>query len=405
MNIIYQIIFWLSVIAILHSYLFYPIFLSFFNKKRRINEFSSNDDLPFVSILMSIYNEEIVITEKLNSIINSNYPKDKIEILIGSDCSDDKSNDIVGNFAEKYDFIKLFPFSVRQGKPNIINQIVEHAKGEILILTDANVMFDKNTIFELAKYFKDETIGLVDSQMINKGIVQDGISIQESSYISREVRIKTNESNIFGTMMGPFGGCYAIRKELYQPVPKNFLVDDFYINMKILEQGYKSINNTDAQVYEDVSNNLKDEFKRKIRIATGNFQNLKTFSHLLWLGIGIKSKKIASKIHFSKIGLTYTFLSHKVLRWIIPFLIIFMTISLILLINVKIYFLALLGFILTLILPIIDLLLKKINIHISILRFVTHFYTMNLALFIGFFRFLNGVKSGIWKPTKRNQAT
>ena len=240
--------------------------------------------------------------------------------------------------------------------------------------------------------------------MINNGIVQNGISVQESSYISREVRIKTNESNIFGTMMGPFGGCYAIRKKLYQPVPENFLVDDFYINMKILEQGYKSINNTDAIVYEDVSNNLKDEFNRKIRIATGNFQNLQTFSHLLWLGIGVKSKKIASEIHFSKISLTYTFLSHKVLRWIIPFLIILMTISLFFLINIKIYFLALLGFLLTLILPIIDLLFKKINIHISILRFVTHFYSMNLALFVGFFRFLNGVKSGIWKPTKRNQA-
>jgi cellulose synthase/poly-beta-1,6-N-acetylglucosamine synthase-like glycosyltransferase len=403
MIILWQIIFWTSILLILHSYVVFPLFLTFFSKKRELTEYSRKEELPFVSILMSIYNEELVISEKIESILASNYPKDKYEIIIGSDCSDDKSNEIVSKFSEQYNFITLLPYTERQGKPNVINQIFEHSKGEIIILTDANVMFDENAIFELVKYFKNEGIGLVDSQMINKGIVKDGISVQESSYISREVKIKSNESNIWGTMMGPFGGCYAIRRELYQPVPKNFLVDDFYINMKILEQGFKSINNTKAHVFEDVSNNLFDEFKRKIRIATGNFQNLSTFKHLLFYGLGIRNKKIAKKTYFNSFGLSFSFFSHKVSRWIIPFFILLIAISGIFLIKINLYLIIYIGFLSSLILPLLDYILKKIKINIPLLRFITHFYSMNLALFIGFFRFIKGVKSGIWKPTKRNQ--
>jgi hypothetical protein len=189
-------------------------------------------------------------------------------------------------------------------------------------------------------------------------------------------------------MMGPFGGCYAIRREDYSQVPSNALVDDFYINMKIFEKGKLAVNNLDAKVYEDVSNNLKDEFTRKIRIATGSFQNLKWFGHLLWP---------------MNSGIAFTFLSHKVLRWIGPFFILFAFISNLFLLKTPFYQLALLLQIIALLLPLLDYLLRKMNIHNSILRFITHFYSMNMALFIGFFRFLKGVDSGIWKVTKRNQ--
>ncbi len=402
MIIFLQIVFWLSIFLILHSYIFFPILLQFFSKKRNFDEYKLNDNLPKISILMSIYNEELVIAQKIDSILKSEYPENNIEIIIGSDCSDDSSNQIVAEYSDKYSFIKFFPFTTRQGKPNVINKIAQKAGGDILILTDANVMFDKKTIFELVRFFKDKKIGLVDSQMINNGLVKNGISIQESSYISREVKIKNNESNIWGTMMGPFGGCYAIRKELYKPVPKNFLVDDFYINMMILEQGYKSINNTKAFVFEDVSNNLKDEFRRKIRIATGNFQNLKTFKHFLLAFIS-KGKKFADKINYSLFGLSFSFISHKILRWLSPFFIVFIAFSGLFLLDLKIYFYLYICFILSFSLPIIDFFLKKINIHINLLRFASHFIFMNIALMVGFFRFLKGVKSGIWKPTKRNQ--
>jgi cellulose synthase/poly-beta-1,6-N-acetylglucosamine synthase-like glycosyltransferase len=405
MIILLQIIFWLSIFSIFYSYVLFPFFLAIIPKKQKNDEFSKNDNLPKVSILISIYNEELVISEKIETILASDYPLEKIELLIGSDCSNDKSNEIVSEFVNKNNIIKFFPFTERQGKPSVINKLFQISTGDIIILTDANVMFDKNSIFELVKFFKDKTIGLVDSQMINKGIVKNGISVQESSYISREVKIKNNESNIWGTMMGPFGGCYAIRKTLFQPVPPNFLVDDFYINMKVLEQGYKAINNTKAIVFEDVSNNLSIEFKRKIRIATGNFQNLAKFKHLLFAGVAIKSKKIAITKHYNSFGLAFSFYSHKILRWIIPFIIITIAVSGAFLLENIFYLVLYSGFIFSILLPFFDILLKKININISILRFITHFYSMNIALLVGFFRYSKGVKSGVWQPTKRNQTT
>lgn len=388
MNTLIQILFWLPVVLIFHTYVIYPLFIKFLARKKSFN-FNEENFTPKVSILMSLYNEESVIAQKIESILNSEYPTDKIEILIGSDNSSDKTNEIVKEFELKFNNIKFYPYSVRQGKSNIINQLFEKSIGEILILTDANVIFSKNTIKELVKPFVQQDIGLVDTNMINTGIRKEGISLQEKSYISREVNIKHCESLIWGTMMGPFGGCFAIRRELYSPVPKNFLVDDFYICMRVLERNFKAINNLKAEVYEDVSNNLSDEFKRKIRIATGDFQNLNRFKKLL-----LKPWK----------GLAFSFLSHKVIRWITPILMIIAYISaFILAFQNKFYLVLFIAYNFMIFLTFADFLLKKLNIHNVFLRFVTHFLSMNLALLIGMFKSIKGVKSNVWKPTKRNQ--
>ncbi len=394
MYIFFQILFWLSVLAIFHSYVLFPFILKLLAKNKEVNQdvFKLSDsNLPKVSVLMSLYNEEDVISEKIQSIFKSNYPSEKLELIVGSDNCDDKTNDIVSALCKENSNLLFFPFSSRQGKPSIINQLQKKSNGTILIITDANVIFSENTVFEMVKHYKNNNIGLVDTRMTNtkESISKTGISIQESSYNSREVKIKQNESLIWGTMMGPFGGCYSLKNELFKNVPINFLVDDFYINMNVLKKNKKAINCMNAIVYEDVSNNIKDEFRRKIRISTGNFQNLATFKNLL----------------FSKVkGLSFSFFSHKVLRWFGPFLLIIALLSNIFLIKFDFYKISIIIFSATFTLPFIDIILKKQKINISILRFITHFYTMNIALLIGFFRFLSGVKSGIWQPTKRNQS-
>jgi cellulose synthase/poly-beta-1,6-N-acetylglucosamine synthase-like glycosyltransferase len=387
--IIFEIIFWLSVFLIFHTYVLYPVLLKILASRKKFNFQSNTEELPSVSILMSCFNEETVIAQKIESIIHSNYPQEKIQIIIGSDNSSDNTNYIIASYSEKYSNIIFKPFYIRQGKSNIINQLYDISTGEILILTDANVFFDKNTINEIVKPFQNPEIGLVDSNMINTGIKLEGISFQEKSYISREVIIKHREGLLWGTMMGPFGGCFAIRRKLYSPVPKNFLVDDFYICMKVLEMKYKAINNLEAKVFEDVSNNLSIEFKRKIRIATGDFQNLKRFIKLLfppWK------------------GLAFSFLSHKVLRWITPIFMIFAWISaFIMSFSSDFYLILFIAYNFIFFLALADILLKKLNIHNIILRFITHYLTMNLALLIGMFKSIKGVESNVWKPTKRNQ--
>ncbi len=385
------IIFWLCVAAVIHSYITFPLILRLLaSNKSSIWTTGEKSDFISVSILISAFNEEEVIKDKIDSILNSDYPLEKFEILVGSDCSTDQTNKILTDLAAiPGNNLQFFPYETRQGKPNVINQLVQHARGEILILSDANVMFNSQTITELILPFNNSDIGLVDSQMINTGLKREGISQQEKAYISREVRIKHEESLIWGTMMGPFGGCFAIRKTLFSPVPSNFLVDDFYLNMIVLEAGSKAINNPNAKVFEDVSNDLAIEYRRKIRIATGNFQNLARFKNLLWPPWS---------------GLAFSFLSHKVLRWLGPFFLIIAFLSLsILSLRSTFYLILFISYFFILILPLFDWILKKLNFHIFILRFITHFCAMNLAMLVGFVRKNKGVKSNVWEPTKRNQ--
>jgi cellulose synthase/poly-beta-1,6-N-acetylglucosamine synthase-like glycosyltransferase len=159
--------------------------------------------------------------------------------------------------------------------------------------------------------------------------------------------------------------------------------------MKVLESGFRAVNNPAAMVYEDVSNDLSIEFQRKIRIATGNFQNLKRF------------KKLLSP---SKPALAFCFISHKVIRWLGPVFLLLALLALsILAFSSTLYLVLFLTYLGVLLLPVLDYLLKKLNLHFKILRFVTHFFGMNLALSLGMVRYLKGVKTNVWQPTKRHQ--
>ena len=163
---------------------------------------------------------------------------------------------------------------------------------------------------------------------------------------------------------------------------------DIKINEDLLFNIY-TFNNAHSIVYEDVSNNLSDEFKRKVRIATGDFQNLNEFKRMLWPPFT---------------GVSFSFFSHKVLRWITPVFIIFSYIlNLVLAFDSLFYLIMFICYNFLFLLPLTDFLLKKFKIHNIFLRFITHFFSMNLALLTGMFKAIKGVKSNVWKPTKRNQ--
>ncbi len=396
--ILTQIIIWFCSVALVYTYFIYPLLVKILSASKKNNPivFTRGEYLPTVSVLIPAYNEEAVIQEKIESVFSSNYPIENVEVLIGSDASTDATNEIILKCEKKFPHLRLIVFTQRSGKPSVVNHLVSLAKNDILLLTDANVMLNQEAMFEMLKHFKNAEIALVDSNMQHKGLKKEGISRQEKTYIKGEVNIKNAEGKIWGNMMGPFGGCYAIRKEYYSEIPSNLLVDDFYINMKIFEKGGKAINEPLAVVYEDVSSILKEEFRRKIRIATGNFQNLSNFYPLL----------------FKLNAVSFSFFSHKALRWKGPFFIIFALISNLLLVfyfqNLPVqmhlfYTTTLVVQIIIFLMPIIDFILNKINLHPLIPRLVSHFLSMNVALLIGFFRFLKGVNSGIWTPTQRNQ--
>jgi len=368
----------------------YPILLKWWAKNRAFHDecFGQTDSLPKVSVLLAAYNEAAIIEEKLRSIFSGGYPLDRLEVLVGDDASKDDTAAIIRRLQQEYPQLHLVGMAGRTGKPQIINQLVPLAKGEILLLTDANIIFSHDTIYTLVKHFKDPKVGFTAANILSRSVQDQGISVQEDAYVAREIRMKHAQSKIWGIVIAPFGACYALRTELYEQVPKRFNVDDFFISMKILGKGYEGHQSLEAVCYEDISNKVSEEFRRKTRISKGNFQNLMAFWQLLWPPYK---------------GLGFSFLSHKVIRWLGPFIILMSFVSAVLLALHSPFYQAIFGLqLLSLLIAWLDPLLERKGVHIRLFRFISYFYSMNLALLMGFWEFLKGVDSNIWEPTERS---
>ncbi len=375
-----------SSFLILHTYVFYPLFMILIYRNSNHNQlmFYSDHELPAIAILIAAHNEEKVIEKKILSVFNTNYPSSKLKIFIGSDASTDRTDEIISNLTNTYSNIEFIKFKGRVGKISIINHLQSLCDESVLILSDANVIFKQNTIFELVKYFKDSNVGLVSANIIKESSNNDGISYQEKKYLNFENKIKASESYAFNFIMGAEGGCYAIRNNLFSKVPSNFIVDDFFITMQVLKRKNYALLNNLAICIEDVTSDISSEYRRKVRISSGNFQNLFFFKHLLF--------------DFSSIS--FAFWSHKVLRWLTPFFLFICLFSSVFLIPYHIFFIGISCIQLVLLLfPLLNYFFKFNNVF---LKFIAHFYLMNFALFEGFIKFIKGIKSSIWEPINRN---
>jgi len=394
MIIFLLVVFFLSSALIAYSYVQYPMLLQMISKNRTQNQLTyAADELPDVAIFFAAYNEIKVIEEKLKSIIATSYPLTKLKVFIGSDNSTDGTNEVLEQYAKLYPSLIFFHnFEGRNGKVRIINSLVINYKknsgsAELLVFTDANVMFTPDMFYHLAKHFKNPQIGQVGANVQNSNVRLEGISFQEKAYIQRENDIKYQQGLHNGSMIGAFGACYAVRTELWQPVPENFLVDDFFTGMNVIKANRQSIFEKGAICFEDVSNDAQVEFNRKRRMSAGNFQNLKVFAPLLF-------RFNAAAFHF---------FSHKVLRWLTPFLILLAFVaSCALSFHFTLFIAATSVFFLLICAPFWDKALDKSGIHIKLLRFVAYFVNMNVALMAGWLMYIKGIKSSVWTPTKRN---
>lgn len=397
MNLFFIIVFCVSAVAIAHTYVIYPLFIQVLGrfKKQNKNVFEKEStELPEVIILLAAYNEQKVIAQKIESIIASDYPKSKLKLWIGSDNSSDETVEIVQSYQKTHPFVRLFAYTDRNGKAGVLNRMyttlnqeynAEQLQKNVLILTDANVFFQPQTVYELAKHFRNENVAQVGANIQNSGLREDGISLHEKNYIQRENRIKFYEG-LYGVMQGAFGGCYALRASRFPPIPANFLMEDFYISLSVLEKREHAIFEWNALCTEDVSNDVREEFKRKTRISAGNFQNLQVYWTLLF-----------------RFDLNaFCFFSHKILRWFTPLFIAISVVSASFLVHYDLFKVIIVLQGLLFVSPFVDLQLKKVNIHVKIVRLSAYFVLMNVALLKGFEMFLKGVKTNAWTPTKRN---
>lgn len=376
-NLLY-ILFFGCLLALMHSYLFFP-WQMFIRAKRQPN-YPPLSHKPTVAVLLAAYNEADVIAKKIKTTLETRYPHHLLEMWVGSDCSTDGTDEIVKKLQEEHKNLHLVRMENRTGKPQIINQLREKAQAEILILTDADTFFNPDTIEELLKPFGQQRVGAVQGNIVSEIARTTDITAQEVAFNSREMRVKAGEAT-HGAVMGAHGAICAVRNRLYKPTPQGFITDDFYLFLTQIEQGYEIAFAPDALATMPVDGEAKVQFNRKVRISVGNFQSLLRFKHLLLPKHGF---------------VAYAFFSHKVLRWFGPFFLLAMFylhywlhvifgawLSLTFYLHVALYALALLDRMF----PVLPF---------GPLRYWRHFLEMNLALLMGFFKFLRGSQSSAW---------
>ena len=387
--ILLKIIFAISLLLFLHSYIFYPLIIkliSIFKKKLKTSPNSNNS----VSIIIAAYNEEKTIEERINNLANSDFDFEKMEVIVGSDGSNDRTFEILNSLKNKFSWLKIFNYLERRGKSAVLNDLVKEAKNEMLIFTDANTIFEKDTVKQLASSFASEEIGGVCGRLnlTNQKYKSSGSS-DEISYWRYEIFIKQAEGDC-NILIGSNGGNYAIRKSLFEPLPIDKPVtDDLFITLNVLSKNYKFIYNNDAVGYEEVSPGVLHEFRRKVRFAASNFQSLVLLKKLLF------SKNIL---------LSFAFWSHKILRWIMPFIFMTLFISNIFLLNYSvspIYYYIFYLQLIWIVLSIIGLFLDLVKVRVPILSLFYFFALTNIALVFGFFRFLTGKHKAYWQSTPR----
>ena len=396
------IFYWVSVFALVHSYCIYPLYrwLRFKQLEKSKPEVDKNYPVKSkrrISVILSAFNEEACILDKLDNLFELEYPKEQINFYIGSDGSFDNTNDLINQYpaleASNWHF---FPFEARRGKPSVLNELVSksidsfgQSDEHLLLITDASVLLRADVLNKLEANFDDATVGLVDSFISNTNKDKEGIGIQETEYISLEAKLKQWESKDGGYMIGPFGGCYMLRSSFFKPVPSNYLVDDFFIAMEVFKAGGLCINDLSAICEESNSSDILEEYKRKSRIAAGNYQNFLTFRAVLWPPFNT---------------LAFNYLSHKVLRWFGPFFILLsllFSLTLGALGNLFYFSLFLISIVFLVVIPLFDYYLEGLGLNNRYLRFIRYFVVVNIAFLKGFVRFLNGIKSGAWDPPKR----
>ncbi|MFO7525320.1 MAG: glycosyltransferase [Ignavibacteriaceae bacterium] len=364
----------------------YPIIIFGLSKCCK-SEIKENRKFSSVSILVSVYNEQKVIRDRIENLISSDYSGLTYEIIVGSDGSNDKTNEILKQLEIEYSELRVEYFVTQRGKASVINDLVDLAKNEILIFTDANTIFSKNAIQKLLNAFENKYIGGVCGRLIlNESQNKLSGSINEKRYWQLETYLKKWEGKC-GTVIGANGGIFAVQKRLFEKLPVDKPVtDDFLTTMNILNKDYKFVYASDAIAFEEVAPKIKDEFRRKVRFSSTNFQTL-TYLRSVLLGKGL---------------ITFAFWSHKIFRWFMPviFILIFI-LNVVLLIYGDIFWLFFLFQLSFYAISILGFLLSKISYRISLLSVPYFFLLTNVALLIGFVKFIFNKHSSSWESTPR----
>ncbi len=396
-------LFCISLGSVFYTYLGYPLVLMLLGSVQQLRrdwQLVSNGatrrvgaarQAPTVAVLVAAFNEERHIAQRIQNLLTQDYPAHLLHVYIGSDASTDGTAAIAHGLADAR--LTFVEFTQRRGKPSVINDLAALAQADILVFSDANTFFASDAVRQLVRHFDRPEVACVCGELRLQRDGQAGDN-QDHIYWRYERLLKFLENRI-GALLGANGGVYALRRSSYRPIPANTIVDDFWISMQVLQAGQRCVYDPEAIATETTPERIGHEFSRRVRIGMGNFQALRQFAGLLNPARGM---------------LAFTFLSHKVLRWLAPHCLLLGLAANVYLVfgqagtafsgpwlyplalGLQAAFYAAAG---------LAWWLARRGPTPRALRLPLFFVSMNLALLLGFWQYIRGAASGVWARTAR----
>lgn len=377
-----ELIFWLFIGVIFYTYIGYPVltlFLSLFNN----HPVHKKDIEPLVTFLITAYNEEKNLSQKLENTLSLDYPKDKLEIMVASDGSTDNTDEIVKNFSGRG--VILHRVEGRVGKTETQNQAVKSAGADIIIFSDATTNYDKNAIRKIVRNYNDPTIGAVSGRYEYLNPTGASVGTGTILFWKYENFIKSRQTRI-KTITGCCGCIYSVRRRLYEPLPKE-IISDLVEPLKIIEKGYRIAFEPEAIAYEVTEEKAREEFSMRVRVITRGMNGLAYVKDLL--------------NPFRNPFVSFQLNSHKVLRWLIPFFLVLIFSANCMLLDQKLYQLLFVAQAVFYGAAFGGWYLEKLGKKHKILSLPLYFCVVNLASLRAFLNFILGRKMVTWETIRK----
>ncbi|MEI6167586.1 MAG: glycosyltransferase family 2 protein [bacterium] len=379
-------LFWLSLAIIAYVYFGYPLAMWLLAQFQAAPLPPSVTNWPTVSLIISAFNEERVLEEKLQNALSLGYPRGKLEVIVVSDGSTDRTDEIAARFQSRG--VRLIRLENRQGKTAAQNLAVARANGEILVFSDANALYKQDALQWLIWHFSCEDVGCVEGRRVDYSPSDSATAEHELAYRDMESHIKTWESRV-ASCTGATGPIYAVRRSLYIPL-NPALISDFMEPMLIMCRHRKRhIFEPCAISSEAVIPKLKNEFSRKVRVMTRCLNSLRMMPEVL--------------NPFQNGGFALQVISHRLLRWLVPLFAITAFVANLFLLPAPFYQATLILQVFFILVAMIGAILDRIDIGPGFLRLPHYFYTVNLAALDAIGNCLRGKNMVIWLPQRHER--
>jgi cellulose synthase/poly-beta-1,6-N-acetylglucosamine synthase-like glycosyltransferase len=381
-----EIVFWASALLIAYTYAGYPL-LVFVLGRFLPRDVRKAEIRPTVSLIIAAHNEERDIAHKIQNSLELDYPKDRLEIIVASDCSSDRTDGIVKQFASSG--VRLERLPDRLGKSVAQNRAAARSRGEILVFTDATTMCDRNAIARMVRNFGDSQTGCVAGQLIYIDPADATAGKGCRAYWSYEKVMRSCESRL-GSLIGVSGCLYAVRRACYPPIALD-MSSDFAIAGEIHLRGLRTVYEPDAIATEETNGRGNIEFRMRVRIIEQTFSALSRYRTLL---NPFKHDLFALQM-----------ISHKVFRYAVPaFLMLLFVSSVILAFSSRMYAVFLAAQLAFYLAAVAGWVCDRLGVRIGSLSLPYYFALANAASLVGFFKFLTGEAHVVWEPLRERGA-